>query len=90
MWNESNRGIIAALFSLSVILVMPQTSRRDPRRWCDLMLFLMGFLVPGLIGAAIGYFLLSEPIPNLFDNISEVTILYPRLLGSFKASFYIM
>ena len=82
---KATAALLLPVFSV-VILVMPR-SATDPRRWCDLMLFLLGFLVPGLIGAATGYFLLSGPMPN---HIGELATLIHGFLGISKPYLYNM
>ena len=72
------------IFSI-MILVMPRRVT-DTRRWRDLMLFLSGFLMTGLIGGGIGYFLISDQIPRLLGNVDGfVTLIetFSRISKSF-------
>jgi len=78
--------LLLPIFSV-MIIGMPRQAA-EISRWRDVKLFLMGFLVTGLIGGGIGYFLIADMIPNLFDNINKVTPLIQDFLGVPKHFLY--
>jgi Dolichyl-phosphate-mannose-protein mannosyltransferase len=74
------------IFSI-MILVMPRRVT-DTRRWRDLVLFLSGFLITGLIGGGIGYFLISDQIPSLLGNVAGFVTLIETFSGISKGFLY--
>ena len=80
---KATAALLFPVFSV-IILAMPR-SATDARRRRDLMLFLTGFLVPGLVGVVTGYFLLSEPMPN---HIGALATLIQLFLGISKPYLY--
>ena len=80
---KATAALLFPVFSV-MILAMPR-STTDAQRGYDLMLFVMGFLVPGLVGAVTGYFLLSEPMPN---HIGALATLIQLFLGISKPYLY--
>ena len=83
---KATAALMLPIFS-AIIFVMPRQAT-DARRWRDLNLFLTAFLATGTIGAGIGYFLLSDLIPNLLDNIGGIDNFHPKLLRCTETSFY--
>ena len=80
---KATAALLFPIFSI-MILAMPR-SATEARRRSDLMLFLIGFLVPGLIGAVTAYFLLSELMPN---HIGELATLIQGFVGISKPYLY--
>ena len=80
---KATAALLFPVFSV-MILAMPR-STTDAQRGYDLMLFVIGFLVPGLVGAVTGYFLLSEPMPN---RIGALATLIQLFLGISKPYLY--
>ena len=80
---KATAALLFPVFSV-MILAMPR-STTDAQRGYDLMLFVIGFLVPGLVGAVTGYFLLSEPMPN---HIGALATLIQLFLGISKPYLY--
>ena len=82
---KATAALMLPIFSV-IIFAMPRRAT-DARRWRDLSLFLTGFLATGTIGGGIGYFLISDLIPNLLDNIGGTYNFHPKLLGNTEAFF---
>lgn len=78
--------LLLPIFSV-MILVMPRKAT-DTRRWGDLLLFLIGFLVSGLIGGGIGYLLVSDRVLNLVHDIQDLETLVQAFLGVPKPFLY--
>ena len=83
---KATAALMLPIFA-AIIFVMPRQAT-DARRWRDLNLFLTAFLATGTIGAGIGYFLLSDLIPNLLANIGGMTTFIRNFLGVPKRLLY--
>jgi len=83
---KATAALMLPIFSV-IIFSMPRRAT-DARRWRDLSLFLTGFLATGTIGGGIGYFLISDLIPNLLSNIGGTTTFIRNFLGIPKLFLY--
>jgi len=83
---KATEALLLPIFAI-VILSMPRKAG-DTGPWRDLMLFLIGFLMPALVAGAIGYFFISDRIGDLFDNMAGFVALIQSFLGLSKLYLY--